>query len=231
MSKKLTKTSSDTARAELLQHILPTQLLPGEDPQTFEALHDALYLNLMPGTPYERILAEQLVTLEWEALRHRRLRDSLLMAEFRDQSMEVLQNGEIGSSFIFQPTQSAKDIAFDLVSTNKNKRTKAMQALEAAQITPSEILAKAYKVLASSLELHERHIAEIEVRCPSKMLKFWVNNDNATSEKGKPGQRRKKHRAKVFRRTEPRLQECPQARLDRAASLRGCDQVVSTHSR
>ena len=39
-----------------------------------------------------------------------------------------------------------------------------MQALEVAQITPSEILAKAYKDLARPLELHERHIAEIEVR-------------------------------------------------------------------
>ena len=38
-----------------------------------------------------------------------------------------------------------------------------MQALEVAEITPSEILAKAYSELASSLDLHERHIAEIEV--------------------------------------------------------------------
>jgi hypothetical protein len=45
----------------------------------------------MPGTPYEHILAEQLVTLEWEALRHRRMRDSLLLAEYRDQSVGVFQ--------------------------------------------------------------------------------------------------------------------------------------------
>lgn len=164
MSKKLTKTSSDTAHAELLQHFLPTQLLPDEDPETYGALRDALFLNLMPGTPYERILAEQLVTLEWEALRHRRLRDSLLMAEYRDQSMGVFQEGEVGQVDDFYLDQNTKDMAFNLVSTDKDRRAKAMQALEAAQITPSEILAKAYSALASSLELHERHIAEIEVR-------------------------------------------------------------------
>ena len=164
MSKKLAKTSSDKAHAELLQHFLPTQLLPDEDPETHRALSDAIFLNLMPGTPYERILAEQLVTLEWEALRHRRLRDSLLMAEFRDQSMGVFKEGKVGRVSDFYRTQDIKDKAFDLVSGNKNKRTKAMQALEAAQITPSEILAKAYKELAGSLDLHERHIAEIEVR-------------------------------------------------------------------
>ena len=164
MSKKLAKTPSDEAHAELLQHFLPTQLLPDEDPKTHRVLRDALFLNLMPGTPYERILAEQLVTLEWEALRHRRLRDSLLMAEFRDQSMGVFKEGEVGRVYSFQQTKNAKEMAFDLVGTNKNKRTKAMQALEAAQITPLEILAKAYKALASDLDLHERHIAEIEVR-------------------------------------------------------------------
>ena len=164
MSKKLAKTPSDEAHAELLQHFLPTQLLPDEDPETHRALRDALFLNLLPGTPYERILAEQLVTLEWEALRHRRLRDSLLMAEFRDQSMGVFQEGDVGRISSYRRNERAKDMAFNLVSTDKNLRTEAMQALEVAQITPSEILAKAYKALARPLETHERHIAEIEVR-------------------------------------------------------------------
>ena len=164
MSKKLPKTSTGTAHAELLQHFIPTQLLPDEDPQTYAALRDALLLDLIPGTPYERILAEQLVTLEWEALRHRRLRDSLLMAEFRDQSMGVFKGGEVGRIYGFPRDPDAKGMAFDLVSTNKSRRTKAMQALEEAQITPSEILAKAYKALARALEPHERHIAELELR-------------------------------------------------------------------
>ena len=161
MSKKLPKTSPDRAHAEVLQHFLPTQLLPDEDPETHAALRDAILLDLMPGTPYERILAEQLVTLEWEALRHRRMRDSLLLAEYRDQSMGVFQEGEVGRIGSYRRNERAKDMAFNLASTDENRRTEAMQALEVAQITPSEILAKAYSELASSLDLHERHIAEI----------------------------------------------------------------------
>ena len=100
------------------------------------------------------------------ALRHRRLRDSLIMAEYRDQSVGVFQEGKVGriGEFFPGPTQSAKDMAYNLVSTNKDRRTKAMQALEDAQITPSEIVAKAYKALARDLQPHERHIAEIEGR-------------------------------------------------------------------
>jgi len=164
MSKKLPKTSAKAAHAEVLQHFLPTQLLPDEDPETHAALRDAILLDLTPGTPYERILAEQLVTLEWEALRHRRLRDSLLMAEYRDQSVGVFQEGDVGRIGSYRRNERAKDMAFNLVSTDENRRTEAMQALEVAEIMPSEILAKAYKALARDLDLHERHIAEIEVR-------------------------------------------------------------------
>ena len=52
MSKKLPKTSAKAAHAEVLQHFLPTQLLPDEDPETHAALRDAILLDLMPGTPY-----------------------------------------------------------------------------------------------------------------------------------------------------------------------------------
>jgi hypothetical protein len=164
MSKKLPKTSPDRANAEVLQHFLPTQLLPDEDPETHAALRDAILLDLTSGTPYERILAEQLVTLEWEALRHRRMRDSLLLAEYRDQSVGVFQNREVGRIVSHSRIERANEMAFDLVSTNKDRRTEAMQALEDAQITPSEIVAKAYTALAKDLQPHERHIAAIEGR-------------------------------------------------------------------
>lgn len=164
MSKKLPKTSAKAAHAEVLQHFLPTQLLPDEDPETHAALRDAILLDLTPGTPYERILAEQLVTLEWEALRHRRMRDSLLLAEYRDQSVGVFQEGKVGRIGSYRRNERANEMAFDLVSTNKDRRTEAMQALEDAQITPSEIVAKAYTALAKDLQPHERHIAAIEGR-------------------------------------------------------------------
>ena len=164
MSKKLPKTSAKAAHAEVLQHFLPTQLLPDEDPETHAALRDAILLDLMPGTPYERILAEQLVTLEWEALRHRRMRDSLLLAEYRDQSVGVFQEGKVGRIGSHRRNERANEMAFDLVSTNKDLRTEAMQALEDAQITPSEIVAKAYSALEKDLQPHERHIAAIEGR-------------------------------------------------------------------
>ena len=78
--------------------------------------------------------------------------------------MGVFEKGEVGRVYFPYLTQDIKDMAFNLVSTDENRRAEAMQALEVKQITPSEILAKSYSELASALELHERHIVEIEVR-------------------------------------------------------------------
>ena len=90
------------------------------------------------------------------------MRDSLLQAEYRDQSVGVFQNREVGRIGSYSRNKRANEMAFDLVSTNKNRRTEAMQALEDAQITPSEIVAKAYTALAKYLQPHECHIAAIE---------------------------------------------------------------------
>ena len=92
------------------------------------------------------------------------MRDSLLLAEYRDQSVGVFQEGKVGGIGSHRRNERANEMAFDLVSTNKDLRTEAMQALEDAQITPSEIVAKAYSALEKDLQPHERHIAAIEGR-------------------------------------------------------------------
>ena len=54
-----------------LEDLIPRPMLfPGEDSIAYEDLRDALLGDLAPGAPYERALAENLVTLEWEAIRH-----------------------------------------------------------------------------------------------------------------------------------------------------------------
>jgi hypothetical protein len=64
---------------EVLGLIPRPVFLPDEDPLAYEALHGALMGELAPGTPYERVLAANLALLEWDAIRHRRLRDNLLL--------------------------------------------------------------------------------------------------------------------------------------------------------
>lgn len=57
---------ADGKKGELLDLIPRPRLLPGEDPEAYDALRHALLLELAPGTAYETALAETLVQLEWE---------------------------------------------------------------------------------------------------------------------------------------------------------------------
>lgn len=61
--------------AELLA---PRDPIIGENPETYEAIHAGLLASLAPTTPYECLIAENLVAIEWELLQHRKMRDDFL---------------------------------------------------------------------------------------------------------------------------------------------------------
>jgi hypothetical protein len=50
----------------------------GEDLGSFDGFHKGMMITLAPGTPYEYVVAENLIAIEWELLQHRRMRDAVL---------------------------------------------------------------------------------------------------------------------------------------------------------
>jgi hypothetical protein len=80
----------------LLQGLFPRiTIFPGEDEVSFEGLRQAFKLDLSPGSPYELALVENLVTLEWEAIRHRNIRDQLVLTKFSDLAVGVIRHQKI----------------------------------------------------------------------------------------------------------------------------------------
>lgn len=69
------KRFSLTSFAELLA---PRSTIPGQDPDTFEAVRAGIFASLAPMSPYECLIAENIVSIDWELLQHRRKRDHLL---------------------------------------------------------------------------------------------------------------------------------------------------------
>ncbi len=55
----------------------------GEDPGTFAQFHAGLTHSLAPMTPYECVLAENLISIEWELVQRRRVRDATLNQHIR----------------------------------------------------------------------------------------------------------------------------------------------------
>ena len=146
-----------------LEDLIPRPMLfPGEDSIAYEDLRDALLGDLAPGAPYERALAENLVTLEWEAIRHRRMRDTLIKAKARDLAVGVFSTGEVEEAYHHNETHERLGSA--LVGADRKSAAKATAALKKHDISLDEIFAKAYSRVSDKLELHERKLADLEIR-------------------------------------------------------------------
>ena len=147
----------------LLEDLLPRpMLLPGEDRALYEGLREALLGDLAPRSPYERLLAEDLVQLAWEAARVRRMRDDLIRSKARDLAIGVFATGEVEEVENYSVREAA--LAFDLVGSDPDRATQAALALQEFDITPSEILAQAYSRVAAQVEMHEKKLAALEIR-------------------------------------------------------------------
>lgn len=150
-------------RGVTLQGAIPHfKVLPGEDQREYDELREALLFDLRPNTPYERIIAEQLLGLEWEARRHRRLRDALVLSEFRTHLIKAFQ--KVARHGLIPAWEFEGEIRARKFLASEDDREKSLKDLELIQTTPTELLAKAYESMGLSLEPHERKIAEIEVR-------------------------------------------------------------------
>ncbi len=138
------------------------ELWADEDQGTLEDLRDALLSDLAPGTPYQHALANNLVELEWDKLRHRRMRDALLRAELRKNAMHLL-SGEYG---VFGPAPDSPEgeTATDLVGSDPVRRKAAEEQLVESGSSLSELLAQAYQSVMPQMDHHERQIAGVEIR-------------------------------------------------------------------
>ena len=164
MPRQPAKARPDTQGA--VEDLIPRPtLLPDEDPTTYDHLHQALLLDLNPATPYEKAIAENLVTNEWEALRHRRLRDALIRAKARDVAVGLCSKGKLTElNHWEQPEEEAWAVGVALIGDEPDERQDAFAALRAYDIGPDEVMAEAYRLAANAVEVHEQKLADLETR-------------------------------------------------------------------
>ena len=58
--------------------LTPRVAIVGEEPGSFDVFHEMMMQDLAPLTPYECVIAENLIAIEWELLQLRRMRDARL---------------------------------------------------------------------------------------------------------------------------------------------------------
>jgi hypothetical protein len=155
--------SSDPSTTDLLDLIPRAAALPDEDPTALDALRSAFLRELAPGTPYETVLAEDIVRLEWEAQRERRLRDACLTAKYREIALGVFAHGKVSDYTLGADKQDTEN-AFALVGSDPKAREQAEARLAEHGYSRSEVTAAAYQRVGQQVGVHDRNLADLERR-------------------------------------------------------------------
>ena len=135
-------------------------LLPDEDVAAYKALRDSLLEEFAPKGAYQLSLAMNLVAIEWDIARHRRLMAATLREEFRRQSLGVRNYGAPGKSQSY--TASSDDFSFGRGILAGSRDT--IPVLAKSGVTLSEITAAAMSSRLDNVGYHEGRIADLERR-------------------------------------------------------------------
>jgi hypothetical protein len=177
---------------ESFSDLLPVRdPIPGEDPGSFEGFRAAMMASLIPGTPYECVIAENLITIEWELLQHRRMHnvslrklieDAIVKAVVswkRDEHEAALDDAwerhveaggteddwREGSDFDREAAEEAgEDLAARAMSRDPEVQARAYDEVSALGMDPVEIMGEAYQSLDRSVFSHGKRLPHLEHR-------------------------------------------------------------------
>lgn len=143
---------------------VPPVLFPGEDNETYESLRDAFLADQAPQSAYERSLVDDLINLEWDKFRHRRLRDRLILNAARKEAARALDPASTALGALEGPSADARLKAEAFVGPDPVARQMIVDELREVNREPDEIMALAYRAVSEAASVHERKLAEIEGR-------------------------------------------------------------------
>ncbi|RFP88246.1 hypothetical protein DZK27_09135 [Rhodobacteraceae bacterium 63075] len=191
MPQDLPTTSPTAFGLDSFADLLPARdPILGEDPGSFGTFHAAMMAALGPATPYECVIAENLVAIEWELAQHRRMRDAGLRDIIRkaiskavvrqkdaehdaalDEAWERHEEAG-GDEDDWEPTQfdrdaaeaDGEDLAARAMSRDPGKQARAYEEVSALGMDPVEIMGEAYRSHDRSVTHHDGKLRELEGR-------------------------------------------------------------------
>jgi hypothetical protein len=177
-----------TTFADMLSHREP---IVGEVPGSYPVFHAGLTQSFALATPYEAVVAESLIRIEWELLQHRRMRDASLRASIRKQirkavitALEVIYNQEVAQDLEDHlvgggededwdhpgdfdedaAREAGQDLAARASSQDPQVQAEAYEEIEALGITPLDLMRMAYNRDRHTLDTMDDRIRDREQR-------------------------------------------------------------------
>lgn len=192
MSDDLSVSKPEDYGLEAFKDLLPGHAaIAGEVPGAFDGFYAAMWASLAPATPYECVIAESLVAIEWEILQHRQMRDAAIRMFMRQMIRDAVlrahlaeSGGSAESSLGLDETiggggmklitpagfdeaaarAAGEDLAERAMSPNPAIQHAAYGEIEALGLAPVDLMARAYSEGQDAWRVHESRIQDLERR-------------------------------------------------------------------
>ncbi|PWK53143.1 hypothetical protein [Silicimonas algicola] len=192
MSRDLTSPSPERFGMTSFADLLPARdPILGEDPGSFRDFHRGMMQSLTPFTPYECVVAENLVAIEWELLQHRRMRDANFRRVIhtsvsdavlaREEARHEAALDEAWDKFIAEggdedawkapfefdkaaALKMAEGLAARTVSQDPDLQAEAYAEVVALGLHPVELMSAAYLAWPAPASKHDDKIQSLERR-------------------------------------------------------------------
>ena len=143
--------------------VLPKRdTIPGEAAGSFVVFQAQLMHTLTPFTPYEFVVAENLISIEWEILQHRKMRERCLRNLLGKEIAKELARlrGYDGKREGAEPP----DLPKRALDPNPEIASKAHQELEEMGIDLLDLMGKSLSSGNYDLHFHEIKLPQLETR-------------------------------------------------------------------
>lgn len=142
--------------SSLEEQLSEPALLPGEDEHLYEAMAQAIRNQLAPRGILQTLACEDIITLRWEILRHRRLRQKSVDRQFMTDILEIYRNSNFSDP---EGKQSTDDDRFRLamaaISDDPERRSAGLGYFDLKiALDKDQILAEAFAV-APNVKVHD----------------------------------------------------------------------------
>lgn len=142
MSKKVSLPDAGRFSLASFAEILPTRdPIIGESAGSFDVFHEGMARSLAPATPYECVIAENLVAIEWELLQRRRMRETAIRRLATSAVAKAVFEHRRAEHFA--ALEEARDHHFEAGGTEDDWQAPFRINLDAAQEEGADLAARA----------------------------------------------------------------------------------------
>lgn len=146
--------------------------MAGEDLGAFDDFHDGMIQSLAPTTAYECVIAENLISIEWDLMQHQRMRDDCLQQITRKAISEAVL-AFLKELHGTRPKKKWDEVAAlaegagladRAISRDRTIQTKAFDEITALGMDPLQLMSQTYRTSGFGVSHHETEIRQLERR-------------------------------------------------------------------